>query len=392
MLVVFLSITLVTLLFLSLSWRFENNLNKKKFKAITFPLVSVIIPTYKSAGYIARTIRSVKDSDYPNKEIIVVNDSQDRTTKTAKSLGARVIQNKKRTGKGPALNAGTKLARGELFLFLDSDTVLRKQTISRLVSSMQSYEALGDKVGIIAPRYEARNKRNLLAKLCDMEQNIHQFLLKVQMNFKSILSVRGCCLLVTKQAFQAAGGFSRTLLEDGDFNANVFNAGYHIKYEPRALVKTREPTKLKTLLAAKRRYGKGSFFCALTHKSLYTGTIQSAVCFYPYFLIALAFLGTIVFGDPLLSSIPMLIFFAGISVSQIAPAIMLSLLGILAFAGIVIGITPISAAVRKISLFNAVLPFILFFIPIVTYAYFRGFLSGISDKRKNKSELDFNDW
>jgi len=34
----------------------------------------------------------------------------------------------------------------------------------------------------------------------------------------------------------------------------------------------------------------------------------------------------------------------------------------------------------------------LFFIPIVTYAYFRGFLSGISDKRKNKSELDFNDW
>lgn len=389
MLVVFLSITAVTLLFLLLSWRFENNLNKKKFKAITSPLVSVIIPAYKSAAHIARTIRSVKDSDYPNKEIIVVNDSQDRTTEIAKSLGARVVQSRKRTGKGPALNAGTRLARGELFLFLDSDTVLRKQTIRRLVSSLQSYEALGDRVGVVAPRYEARNKRNMLAKLCDMEQKMHQFLLKIQMNFKSVLSVRGCCLLVTKQAFQAAGGFSRTLLEDGDFNANVFNAGYQIKYEPRALVKTREPTKLKTLLAAKKRYGKGSFFCALAHRSVYTGTIQSAVCFYPYFLIALAFIGTIMFGDPLLSSIPMFIFFAGISIPQITPVI---LLGLLALTGIMVGVTPIADVVRRISMFNTLLPFVFFFIPIVAYAYFRGFLSGISDKRKNKSELDFDDW
>jgi len=319
---------------------------------------------------------SIKNSDYPNKEVIVVNDSDDKTPAIARSYGCKVIQNSERKGKWFAINLAAKKAKGDFLMVLDSDTTLHRSTIKNLVSSFEEYEEAGDNVGLVAPRYMARNKKNLLARLCDIEQSFHQSLLKVQMNFNSVLSSRGCCMLISRPAFNDVKGFHPSILEDGDFSARIIESGKLIKYEPRAIVKTREPEKFADMLRAKRRYGKGTFYCSFNHRKTFTFTAQSFVCFYPYFLLALAFVGLLVFQTPWTLT-PILMLFASFSFPAVSTTSVAIILGILSMLGLALGASgTMQLAQIKTGLMTA-LPFILIFTPIATYAYFRGFFSGL---------------
>ena len=85
------------------------------------PRVSVIIPALNEAEYIGETVRSVKSGC--DCEIIVVDGgSADDTTAIAASLGAEVISAER--GRARQANAGARLARGEMLLFLHADTRL----------------------------------------------------------------------------------------------------------------------------------------------------------------------------------------------------------------------------------------------------------------------------
>jgi glycosyltransferase involved in cell wall biosynthesis len=87
------------------------------------PLISIIIPAYNREKYIAEAVESVLAQDYPNKEIIVVDDgSTDSTAEIIKRYGGRVRYIKKENGgEASARNLGLSSARGELIAWLDSD-------------------------------------------------------------------------------------------------------------------------------------------------------------------------------------------------------------------------------------------------------------------------------
>ena len=217
---------LITCGFLALSKKAHRKLPSIELKNTqSCPKVSVIIPAHNKEKLIKACIESVKNSLYPNKEIIVVDDcSTDNTRKILKKINRiKSFSNKKRLGKSASLNNAAKKVSGRLILFLDADTILQKDTIETLVSTYAGYERIEGrgKVGFIAPKYKLVNSRSLIAKLAYLEQSIHQFLIKVQMNLESILAIRGCCLLVNKKAFFAVKGFSNTILEDGDFSAKL---------------------------------------------------------------------------------------------------------------------------------------------------------------------------
>lgn len=100
---------------------------------MTAPLVSVVIPAMNEEDYIAKTIRSVTNTGYPNLEIVVVaNGCSDDTAKIARSSGAKVISTKQR-GIALARNMGARKSKGELLMFLDADTLVSKHLISELV-------------------------------------------------------------------------------------------------------------------------------------------------------------------------------------------------------------------------------------------------------------------
>lgn len=96
----------------------------KNVKAVA-PKVSVIIPAYKIASYVAETIESVLAQTYKNYEIILINDGSPDTVElenTLESFFDEIIYAKQENcGASRARNAGICLARGEIIAFLDGD-------------------------------------------------------------------------------------------------------------------------------------------------------------------------------------------------------------------------------------------------------------------------------
>lgn len=89
------------------------------------PTISVIIPTYKHAQYVATTIESVLNQTIRGTEIIVVNDgSPDNTDEVLQpyvSSGAIRYVRQPNAGQASARNRGIDLARGEYIALLDDD-------------------------------------------------------------------------------------------------------------------------------------------------------------------------------------------------------------------------------------------------------------------------------
>jgi glycosyltransferase involved in cell wall biosynthesis len=108
------------------------------------PPVSIVIPVYNDQGYIAASIESVLDQDYPDLELIVVDDgSTDGTPGIVDRYAdaCRIIHQANR-GQSAALDAGWTTARGSLIGYLSSDDLLRRGAISTLVSVLESDPAV----------------------------------------------------------------------------------------------------------------------------------------------------------------------------------------------------------------------------------------------------------
>ncbi len=109
------------------------------------PLVSVIIPARDEARIIERTVRAFLAQSYPNLEVIVVNDrSVDGTGEILRTIGderLRVIDGEEPPagwlGKPWALHQGSRLARGELLLFVDADVVYSSAALRAAVAHWQ---------------------------------------------------------------------------------------------------------------------------------------------------------------------------------------------------------------------------------------------------------------
>ncbi len=89
------------------------------------PLVSVIVPAYNAAEYIADGLESVFRQTYPNFEVVLINDGSEDTEALERALqpyraGIRYLEQSNR-GPSAARNTGIRAARGSLVALLDSD-------------------------------------------------------------------------------------------------------------------------------------------------------------------------------------------------------------------------------------------------------------------------------
>jgi glycosyltransferase involved in cell wall biosynthesis len=92
-------------------------------------MVSVVIPCYNQAHFLAEAIESVRAQTVTDVEIIVVDDgSTDDTLAVARQLGVRCVTQRNQ-GQGAARNHGLSLASGEFIVFLDSDDRLRPHAL-----------------------------------------------------------------------------------------------------------------------------------------------------------------------------------------------------------------------------------------------------------------------
>ncbi len=110
------------------------------------PAISVVVPAFNEAGYIAGTIRSVLEAKKryqgPVEIIVVDNNSTDDTAEIAKSLGAIVVH-EPINQIARARNAGARAAKGEYLVFLDADTRLEGDILDKVEANLSSGRVIG---------------------------------------------------------------------------------------------------------------------------------------------------------------------------------------------------------------------------------------------------------
>lgn len=106
------------------------------------PLVSVVLPSYNHARYVADAIASVANQSYGNLELIVIDDgSTDASAVTIERalahfpFASRFITRENR-GASATLNQGASMARGEFLGFLNSDDLYVHERVERLVDAV----------------------------------------------------------------------------------------------------------------------------------------------------------------------------------------------------------------------------------------------------------------
>ncbi|MBU1232648.1 MAG: glycosyltransferase family 2 protein [Proteobacteria bacterium] len=111
---------------------------------LTPPLVSIIVPACNEEATVEPALRSLFQQDYPNLEVIVIDDrSTDGTYGLLTNLAQQFPEMRVEQitelppewlGKNHALYWGARQARGEILLFTDADIVMESSTLSRAVT------------------------------------------------------------------------------------------------------------------------------------------------------------------------------------------------------------------------------------------------------------------
>ena len=116
--------------------------------------LSIIIPTYNEEDYLPRLLKSIKEQNYTDYEVIVAdNNSLDKTVEIAKEYGCKVVQ-----GGLPAVgrNNGAKAAEGDILIFLDSDLMLTRDYLVDVVEEFEE-EELGISITQMTPLSEKKS-------------------------------------------------------------------------------------------------------------------------------------------------------------------------------------------------------------------------------------------
>lgn len=195
------------------------------------PLVSVIIPTYNRRNIIGRSIESILNQTYANKEIIVVDDASTDGTKEyiMSQYGNAVIYVKNHGKKGPsgARNYGVQIAKGKFIAFQDSDDEWEASKLERQMEILLSHEEIKMVYCEIA-RYDGNTFLGTLPSpelpIEQKQGNLFSYLL-----LNPLISTQ--TMLMHKEAFLQVGGFNETLqaLEDYEFSirfANNYSIGF----------------------------------------------------------------------------------------------------------------------------------------------------------------------
>ncbi len=209
------------------------------------PLVTVVIVTRNRRNDNVECVQSVLASDYPQLEIIVVdNGSRDGTVEVVKEKfpSVRLIANQDNLGLAEARNIGQRVARGDHILFLDSDTSIDSRMISELVhflinpqiafSSPKMYSYFEpSRVWYAGALFSLISGRAL--NLGGLEVDTGQF--------EAVLTTSHAptAFMVKKNVADRLGGHDNLFFmsyADSDFCIRMWTAGYFGVYVPKAVL------------------------------------------------------------------------------------------------------------------------------------------------------------
>jgi len=210
------------------------------------PPVSVIVLNYNGEHLLPNCIESLKNQDYENFEIIVVdNGSTDNSKEVALSYRIKLLRLDKNYGLGTAFNKASKYAQGDFLFFVSNDMKFDKNCIKELMKVME----IDDKIFAVDPKqfnWEGTQVVHGKVELIGTKKffsSLWPFIEYSPSGYseKPVEVFQGCAgsLLVRKNIFWKLGGFDETFLwdvEDTDICWRAWLHHYKTVYVPSAFL------------------------------------------------------------------------------------------------------------------------------------------------------------
>ena len=182
--------------------------------------VSVVIPAYNASKTIDDCLTSILKQDFSDYEVVVVDDgSTDDTSEKVKRYPVKLIKNPSQ-GLPAARNAGFEASKGNILVFLDSDCVVGRDLVAKLIGPLQNPE-----VGVTQPWWDNINKDRLVPSLIF---KIYEYLVP---DTKYPDYFWGYCFAIRRELLERVGGFDpRTGIgaEDVELAHRIIKGGYKI--------------------------------------------------------------------------------------------------------------------------------------------------------------------
>jgi len=258
-----------------------------------WPSISIIVPAHNEEKVIERCIKSLLEIDYPKKEIIVVDDgSTDRTYRLVKRYSARgvkVLRRERAGGKSVALNTGMLLARGEIIVTCDADSIISRDALKALVKRFQDPTVMA-----VAGNVKVLNRTNLITKCQALEyivnENVYRRVFDI---FGVVPVVPGPLAAFKRRALREIGLYDKdTLTEDFDITLKMLKAGKVVQALSNAIVYTEAPATWKDFYKQRLRWNRGTFQTLQKHWNVFRrskfGFVHTLT--FPYVLISMLFI------------------------------------------------------------------------------------------------------
>jgi cellulose synthase/poly-beta-1,6-N-acetylglucosamine synthase-like glycosyltransferase len=231
------------------------------------PPLSVIVPAYNEAAGIEACVRSIVASDYPQFEVVVVDDgSTDDTAARVERLrlpGVRVLR-QPNGGKPAALNTGIVAARYDVIVMVDGDTVFEPGSLRAIAAPF-----VDAGVGAVSGNAKVGNRRGLIGKWQHIEYvvgfNLDRRMFDV---LQCMPTVPGAIGAFRRAALADVGGVSdATLAEDTDLTMGIIRAGWRVVYAADARAWTEAPATLGALWRQRYRWCYGTMQAMWKHRA-----------------------------------------------------------------------------------------------------------------------------
>lgn len=267
---------------------YHKRLESRIRKPTSFPLLTIIIPAYNEEHSIARTLDSLGEADYPNKEVIVVDDgSTDNTFAKASAYREKfdnsvlfsVIRKPENGGKSSAINHGLLFARGEHIVTVDADSVIARDALKIIVSYFQNPTVAG-----VGGNVKVLNRVGLLTNCQALEYVVGINLWRRAFDiFGVVMVVPGALGAFNKRILRQTGNYDKdTLTEDFDITIKALKCGKVVQASSGAMTYTEAPATLGDFYKQRVRWYRGNMQTFVKHKDIATNSRYGMLRKYGY--------------------------------------------------------------------------------------------------------------